>query len=123
MGAYVALTCLVLWPAVAHFRSRPMIGSGDSSIFYWAWWWMPRAVGRGDNPLLTDDIMYPVGADLAVTVTAPAVSALSWPLRAILGPEAQINAVQLGAAFAAAAAAYFLIARIWHHRARSEAHT
>jgi len=116
LGAYVALTTAVLWPAVAHFRTRPMIGSGDSSIFYWAWWWMPRAVGEGQYPLRTTDIMYPVGVDLGVTVTAPAVGLLSWPVRAWLGPEAQVNAVQLGAAFTAAVAAYFLVHRIWQHR-------
>lgn len=116
LGAYVALTTVALWPAVAHFRTRPMIGSGDSSIFYWAWWWMPRSIGEGQNPLHTTDIMYPVGVELGVTVTAPALSALSWPVRAWLGPDAQINAVQLAAAFTAAVAAYFLAHRIWQHR-------
>jgi hypothetical protein len=113
---YAALTVLVLWPAVRHFTTRPMIGSGDSSIFYWAWWWMPRELAAVGNPFHTTDLMYPVGVDLGVTVTAPGVSLLSWPVRAALGPEAQVNAVQLVAAFTAAAAAYFLSFRIWRHR-------
>src|SRR3546814_2634358 len=117
LGAYAVLTAVVLWPAVAHFRTRPMIGGGDSSIFYWAWWWVPRAVERGVNPLVTNDIMYPVGVDLSATVTAPAVSLLSWPVRAMFGPEAQVNAVQLSAVFLAAVSAYFLLQRLWDDRA------
>jgi hypothetical protein len=53
-----------------------------------------------------------VGVDLSVTVTAPLVGLVSWPVRVLWGPEAQINAVQLGAAFLAAALTYFLILRV-----------
>ena len=116
LAAYAGLTTIVLWPAARHFTTRPMIGGVDSSIFYWAWWHLPRAIAHGGGVFRTDGLMYPVGVDLRVTVMAPAVAALSWPVRAAWGPEAQVNAVQLGSAFFAAVAAYFLIVRVCHNR-------
>lgn len=116
LAAYAGLTTIVLWPAARHFTTRPMIGGGDSSIFYWAWWHLPRAIAHGEGVFRTDGLMYPVGVDLRVTVMAPAVAALSWPVRAAWGADAQVNAVQLGSAFLAAAAAYFLILRVCRNR-------
>ena len=117
LAVFAVLTIVVLWPAVAHFTSRPMIGAGDSSIFYWAWWHGPRALGEGDDPFRTADLMFPVGVDLRTTVTAPGLSAVTYPIRAWLGPEAQVNAAQLLSAFTSAIAAYFLAHRVWRDRA------
>src|SRR3546814_19567365 len=89
LGAYAVLTAVVLWPAVANFRTRPLIGGGDSSIFYWAWWWVPRAVERGVNTLVTNDILYPVRVDLTAPCHAPAGSLLSWPLGALVSQGSQ----------------------------------
>lgn len=116
LALFTALTVVVLWPAFRHFTTRPLIGAGDSSIFYWAWWWLPEAIGRGVDPLRTDQIMFPVGVDLRVTVLAPAVALLTWPVRALLGPEAQVNTAQILATWTAAVAAYALAHRLWRHR-------
>ncbi len=116
MAAYAAMTAVVLWPAVVHFSSRPMVDVADGSVFRWIWWAMPRALGRGDNPYATDQMFHPVGADLATTTSAPLVSALTWPLQALLGPAAQVNAVQLAGMFVAAGGAYLLAHHVTHDR-------
>ncbi len=114
--ALIAVTVVSLWPAVEHFRTRALIDRLDGTVFTWAWWAMPRALARGENPFRTDLMFHPVGADLALTTTAPLVSALTWPIRAALGPEAQINTVQLAAGFLAGLGAYLLAHRVCRQR-------
>lgn len=96
---YAVLTCLVLWPAVAGLSSEAMVGNADGAMFRWLWWAMARALGDGDNPLHTELVFHPIGADLTLTTFAPLVAVLSWPIRVVLGADAQINVVQLVAMF------------------------
>lgn len=110
------VTAASLWPAVEHFRTRALIDRLDGSVFTWAWWAMPRALLRGDNPFRTDQLFHPVGADVALTTTTPLISALTWPIRAALGAEAQINSVQLAAGFLAGLGAYLLAHRVTARR-------
>ena len=114
---YVLLSCVVLWPAVAHFTSVATVGDADGAMFRWLWWSMPRALGAGDNPLHTELIFHPVGADLTLTTFAPLVALVSWPVRVAFGPSAQINAVQLGAMFLAGWGTYRLALHVSGHRA------
>jgi hypothetical protein len=108
LAGFAVLTLAVLWPAVARFRSQPLVDSADGSVFRWAWWWMPRALGDGHNPFTTDAMFHPIGADLAMTTTAPLVSVVTWPVQAVLGGTAQVNFVQLAAMFLSGAGAYLL---------------
>jgi len=117
--ALLAVTVASLWPAVEHFRTKALIDRFDGTVFTWAWWAMPRAIGRGENPFHTEQMFHPVGADLALTTTTPLVSALTWPIRATLGAEAQINTVQLTAGFLAALGAYLLAYRVCRQRGPS----
>jgi hypothetical protein len=114
--SYAVLVMLILWPAVLHFGTRPMIGTADSSVFYWAWWHLPESALAGRNPLTTTSIFHPVGVDLSLTTTVPLVAFGTWPIRALLGPAAQVNTVQLGAAYASALAAYLVAFRVSRHR-------
>lgn len=109
---FAVLTCLTLWPAVVHFRTQALIGTRDSSVFYWSWWFMPRAAWSGRNPYETLQIFHPVGADLALTTTSPLVGFVTYPIRVWLGPVAQVNLVQLVATWMALACAYLLLDRM-----------
>jgi hypothetical protein len=113
---YLALTVALLWPAIRWFAQRPMVGTGDSSVFYWAWWAQPRALLDGNDPFVTDQLFFPVGADLALTTTTPLIAVATAPVRAVLGPAAQINLVQLGSFWLSAVGAYLLAVRLVHHR-------
>jgi hypothetical protein len=112
-----AVVGAVLWPAIRHFATQPMIGTGDSSVFYWAWWHLPEATLDGRNPFDTTAIMHPVGVDLSLTTTVPSVAYATWPVRLLLGPAAQINAVQLASTYVAAVATYFVAFRVTGRRA------
>jgi hypothetical protein len=115
-GGYALLTLVVLWPAVQWFSRRAMVDSSDSAVFEWAWWAMPRALARGENPYDSDMLFHPVGTDLAATTTAPLVSALTWPVQWAAGTAAQVNTVQLASMFTAGLAMYFLAHRVCGHR-------
>ena len=114
--AYAVVTAVFLWPAVRHFRTRPMLGSGDGSFFYWAWWSMPRALAEGRSPFDSPLLFHPVGVDLRLSTLAPLPALLTAPVRFALGPAAQVNATQLLAAWSAAVVAYLLLDRVWSHR-------
>jgi hypothetical protein len=114
--AYVLLVAVALWPTVRHFRTRFLLPSGDGQVFVWSWWALPRAIGDGRNPFTTTDLFHPVGADLSLTTTAPLLALLLWPVRAMLGPAAQVNAAQLGATFLTATLTYALALRATRSR-------
>jgi hypothetical protein len=119
LAGFLVLTAVVLWPAVRHFRTRPLADGVDGAVFEWVWWAMPRAVADGRNPYPTDLMFHPVGADLALTTTAPLVSAVTWPVHFALGSAAQINLVQLASMFLAGFATYLLANRVSGHRGAS----
>ena len=116
LAGYAVLTVAFLWPAVRHFRTRPMLGSGDGSFFYWAWWSMPRALSRGHDPFSSSLLFHPAGVDLRLSTLAPLLALVTAPVRVTLGPAAQVNAAQLLAAWLAAVAAYLLLDHVWGHR-------
>lgn len=115
--AYTLLVAIVLWPAVRYFRTRYLLPAGDGQVFVWSWWALPRALGAGQNPFHTTDLFYPVGADLGLTTTAPLLAIVLWPVRALLGPAAQVNVAQLGSAFLTASLTYALALRTTPSRA------
>jgi hypothetical protein len=116
VGGYALLTMAVMWPAVAHFRTRPMVNGGDGAVFSWLWWEMPRAVGHGSNPYTTELLFHPVGADLALTTSAPLVGLVTWPVQVAFGPTAQINLVQLASMLLAGWAMYRLAEAVCRNR-------
>lgn len=113
---YAAITAAVMWPAIAHFRTRPLVAGADGAMFTWLWWLMPRSIGEGRNPFRTDLIFHPFGADLELTTTSPLVNALTFPVQAAWGTTAQVNTVQLASTFLAGLATYFLVLHVGRHR-------
>lgn len=108
---YVALTAWVMWPAVRGFRTQAVSNNADGAMFSWLWGAMPSELGAGRNPYRTELMFHPVGADLRMTTSSPLVMALTWPVRAALGPHAQVNALQLASMFLAGLAMYLLAYR------------
>ena len=111
-----ALTAAVLWPALAHFRTRAVADPIDSAMFTWLWDVMPRRLASGENPFRTDLVFHPVGTDLALTTTSPLIGLLTWPVKAAFGTEAQMNVLQLASMFFAAMATYLLAERVCRRR-------
>jgi len=116
LAANLVLVGVVLWPAVRSFRTRYLLPSGDGQVFVWSWWALPRALGAGHNPFRSSGMFHPVGVDLGLTTTAPLLAVVLWPVRAVLGPAAQVNTAQLGSAFLTASLTYALALRVTRSR-------
>ncbi len=116
--AYVALACLIFWPATPWNNSRlPSVpfggfGYGDPAVDSWFLGWTPFALSHGLIPFHTTYVDYPRGANLASNTLTPLLGLLAWPVTSTLGPVAALN-VLLRLAFATSASAMFLVLRTW----------
>ena len=108
LAGYAVVTTAFLWPGVRHFTTRVLSAGGDGSTFLWAYWSMPRAALRLENPFVTDLLFHPVGAHLAFHTTTPLEMAVSWPIARLFGLGVAVNVLQLAAAMLSALGAYFL---------------
>jgi len=115
----VALAVYVL--AAAVFFLRPVASSArvtcicaagpnpDPTLFMWGLEWWPRSLAFG-NPLVSEEVFFPAGAELAQVTTVPAPALALAPGTALFGPVFSYNvAITLAPALAAFFA--FLLAR------------
>lgn len=93
LAAYVALAVLLFGSAWRDpFRVTVGIG-GDPELFMWLLSWTPFSISHGLNPLLTDYLNYPSGANLMWNTVQLAPGLLLWPLLAAFGPVLTFNAL------------------------------
>ncbi|HZB97782.1 MAG TPA: hypothetical protein VE219_04210, partial [Candidatus Sulfotelmatobacter sp.] len=99
--ATVALVLyLVLWGAFTgkgwtQGGSRWVGVDGDPQLFMWYLKWLPFALTHHHNPLLTNYLQYPAGANLMwnTSITFPAL--LLWPITSSLGPIVSYNTLSV----------------------------
>lgn len=112
LGGFALLTVAFYWDGIRHFGTRIMSAGGDGSTFLWAFWAMPRAALRLENPFVTDQLFHPVGADLAFHASTPSAIVLSWPVARLFGVGIALNVLQVAAALLSALGAYLLALRV-----------
>jgi hypothetical protein len=61
---FLALAVAALWPGLFTGHDTIVGNTGDPSIFIWSLQWLPFALSHHLNPLLTDYLHYPTGANL-----------------------------------------------------------
>jgi len=61
---FLALALAALWPGLFTGHDTIVGNTGDPSIFIWSLQWVPFALSHHLNPLLTDYLHYPSGANL-----------------------------------------------------------
>jgi hypothetical protein len=100
-------------PILPRFGSQH-IGEGlqDSRQFQWYMTWTPWALLHHLNPLHSDYVFAPGGANLAWFAFIPGPAIVAWPITKIFGPMAALNTVMAVAPALAAWAAYLLCDRI-----------
>jgi hypothetical protein len=110
---YLALAVLLFANTWVHPGGAWVGNIGDPHLFIWYLGWVPHQLGQLHNPLYTDHILYPGGANLMwnTAILAPAV--LAWPITGAFGPVVAYNvlitlALALSAWFAYLAARRFL---------------
>jgi len=75
-------------------------------MWFLVWW--PHAIGSGLNPMLTDAIWAPLGANLAWETALPLISIIAAPLTYSIGPVATLNILCLIAPALSAWTAFLL---------------
>lgn len=112
LGGYLALTTLFHWSAVRDVATRVVFDGGDGASFLWSYWYIPRAIGRLDNPFYTGMLFHPVGAHLAFHTNTPLEAVIIWPFSRLFGLAFGVNVVMLGAVVLSALGAYLLALRV-----------
>ena len=83
--------------------------SGDAQLFMWMLGWVPYSITHGQNPLFTDFLIYPTGANLFWTLIPILPGLVLAPFMALLGPVAAYNLAMTVALAGSAWCAYFAI--------------
>ena len=122
LGAFL----LYLLLAVALFSSAWInptylsIGSpGDPELFMWMLAWVPYSISHGLNPLFTDFLIYPQGANLFWTLIPIVPGLVLTPVMVALGPVFAYNLVMTLALAGSAWCAYVAIHAFVHDRLAS----
>lgn len=93
--------------------------SADSHTFVWWLAWLPVALERGHDPLVTDYVHHPYGVNAMWNISVPALAVLMLPVTLLAGPVAAYNvAMMLGLVVSAVlmAAATALFTERWSSR-------
>jgi hypothetical protein len=107
---FVALAVLLFASTWAHPGTAWIGDDRDPHLFVWYLGWTPRQLGSGQNPLFTNYLDYPGGANLMWNTAIFAPATLLWPVTAAFGPVVSYN-VMATAAVALSAWCGFLAVR------------
>ena len=119
LGAYLIYQTMAfaIWvvPILSVF-GREHIGTGlqDSRFYQWALEWTPWALSHGVNPLYASSVFAPTGVSMSWSAFVPGPALVAWPITAVFGPLASLNAWLAAAPALAAWAAYLVCNRLTH---------
>ncbi len=108
---YLVLAVILTWPTIARFTTHvPGDGSDDPAIAWNLWWIKYTLLNRGQNPLVTDYMAYPIGLNLAFYTLTVLNGLTTLPLLLNFGVITASN-LHLLFTFAAGAYGVFLLVR------------
>ncbi len=111
IAIYFLLAFAAYWPAYPGDPSRVVgCACGDAAQSAWFLRWTPYAIAHGQNPLFTNFINIPYGANLAQNTLMPLLGIITWPLTALAGPIASFNLLAW-LAFPLSASSIFYVSR------------
>lgn len=110
-AVYTAAAIALTWPVWADPVSRYVGGGADPPQGMWFWSWTQYALGHLHNPLVSDYLNFPDGINLMWNTSMPAVGVALWPVSALWGPAAMVNAAIVGGLTLSAFFAFLAIRR------------
>ncbi len=90
--------------------------AGDPELFMWLLAWVPYSIGHGLNPLFTNFLIYPQGANLMWTLIPIVPGLLLTPVIGLFGPVLAYNALMTVALALSAWCAYLAIEALVNDR-------
>jgi len=111
-AAVYAVLAFVLFHDAWLTRGQTIAGAGnDPPMFAWYLQWTPWAISHGHNPLVTDYLVYPGGANLMWNTSLVLPSLVLWPVTAAFGSIVTFNTLMTLAPFASATVAFLALRR------------
>jgi hypothetical protein len=92
---YILLSLAMTWPLLLHLNTHLLGRTSDIFNVYWGNWWVRKALSGGQNPYLTDLLIYPVGFDLTTFAFSPFLALLWMPLSQVMSAAGAYNIVAL----------------------------
>lgn len=89
---YLVLAVAVFGSAWANPTNLSVGAAGDPELFMWLLAWVPYSISHGMNPLFTNFVIYPQGANLMWTLIPIVPGLLLSPVMAWFGPVLAYNA-------------------------------
>jgi hypothetical protein len=111
LAAYALLAVAIFSNTWADLAGRWIGSPKDPQLFIWYLGWIPHQLGLGENPLFTDYLSYPQGANLMWNTSMIFPAVLLWPVTAGFGPVVAYNLL-ITAGIALSAWCGFLAARL-----------
>ncbi|MCS7285789.1 MAG: hypothetical protein RMK30_07160 [Anaerolineae bacterium] len=117
LGAYLALTLLVLWPLPLLF-TRVIPGDGfDGWQNYWNLWWISKALlEEHSSPFFTHYLYYPTGVSLLFHTLNLPNGLLAMPLQVLFGTTVAYNFIVFISSFLSGYGAFLLALEITRAR-------
>ncbi len=91
LGCYLALTLGMTFPLALQWRSALPAGAGDVWQNYWNLWWWKKCLLEGLDPLRSEWLFHPFGADLVFHTHSPFNQIVSMPVNLAFGEAAAYN--------------------------------
>jgi hypothetical protein len=113
LGVFVLGSLAVYWPQLP-MSTHTIVGCpcGDSMQEVWFLKWTPWAILHGMNPLYTNFMDYPSGANLATNTVMPALAILVAPITWLWGAVASYNVLMWAAFPVSALACTYVVRRL-----------
>lgn len=108
-SAYLAITLIMSYPLILHFRNFFIGGPADGSMSVWSLWWMKYSLADlRQNPLDCSYIFYPDGVNLVYHSLPKVLGLLGIPFQLLIGLTATYNLVIISTFVGTALITYWL---------------
>ena len=112
---YLAVALVALRPGLFTGHDTIVGNTGDPSIFIWSLQWLPFALGHHLNPLVTDYLHYPTGANLMWNTSILFPALVLTPGTDLFGPIVSYNVLTVLGMSLSGWCAYLAVRRYSRH--------
>ena len=114
-AGFLALAVAAMWPGLFTGHDTIVGNTGDPSIFIWSLQWLPFALSHHLNPLLTDYLHFPTGANLMWNTSILFPALVLTPVTDLFGPIVSYNVLAVLGMSLSGWCAYLAVRRYSRH--------
>ncbi len=114
-AVFLVLALAALWPGLSTGHDTVVGNTGDPSLFVWSLAWAPFALSHHLNPLVTDYIHYPSGANLMWNTSILFPALVLTPVTNLFGPIVSYNVLTVLGMWLSGWCAFLAVRRFTRH--------